>query len=179
MGVSKDDFATIKRYQPYQLGRRSAQLHPFSLLTYLNNFDKHRIVHPSFATVAVGIPIPAQPPLRPLPGIRPILMGSPRFRFGMPNGPVYGWPIPLSPDGSAVTERRSRWLYLPKSDDPTEVLRVTKVIARGPDPIMEMNPAPTLEVAFGDRERPVTLWDLIDIRWSVSNLMGEFIDDIG
>jgi hypothetical protein len=48
-GVRRADIAKVRRYQPYQAGKRMQSRHPFSALEKLSNHDKHRTIQPLWA----------------------------------------------------------------------------------------------------------------------------------
>jgi hypothetical protein len=45
-GVSRADIAKIRAYQPYKVGKRALNRHPFTTLAKLSNDDKHRTIQP-------------------------------------------------------------------------------------------------------------------------------------
>lgn len=45
-GVRRADLTVVRRYQPYRLGKRKGRLHTFTILTRLNNRDKHQQIQP-------------------------------------------------------------------------------------------------------------------------------------
>lgn len=176
-GVLPEDFALIEMVQPFKdrahapgpaKADRYAAWHPLALLAHLNNIDKHRFMHVGFAAVApldvnrLGVEVPA------------ILADTGRYglyRTPSRNVPSFGEPVAL--DGSI--EPDFTWSYTVGGDDPAEIARVrgVKPVA-GLEPKMEMKPAPTLDVSFSDRERPMTINDLIDIGTAVTEVVDLF-----
>lgn len=174
-GVTTDDFAFIEAVQPYKAGD-GARWHPLALLAYLNNVDKHRYIHIARVGSAGRIPHPrlAMAPYllgdkRPVPtdsGGRVLLFGM--FRgFRSPNESVDLGQFPKQRYGPG------------REEDSTEVARLFGLTVVGPDPKVEMEPPPTIEIAFSDRKRMVHIADLSDIRIQVKQIIEYFRPIIG
>lgn len=155
-GVLQEDRAFIKRAQPFQLesdphGRPLFVWHPLAMLGHLNNLDKHRAIHTSFAAASVTTIQPRGP-------ARSFLLGTGRLGLGFVAGtlPVWGLPSFRSPDGSVTGDEGLS--FLGRDDDPTEIARVFKIVTDSPNPKMEMEPSPTLDISFSSRERPMDIY---------------------
>ena len=55
-GTDPSDVKLIEAAQPYQRGPEWSRYHPLSLLQFLNNADKHRILHAGFVAMGVHLP---------------------------------------------------------------------------------------------------------------------------
>lgn len=169
-GVLPEDLAVIERAQPYKAGAL-AKWHPLAMLGHLNNVDKHRFVHPSFAGAVIHRVIGAtdgRPVGRPFLAVAD---GVDRINDGREGTVAHltGSAHPWCPDGSVAWQAFS-WTI--NDDDPTEVARVTSLDIRpGREPYMEMKPDPTFDVSFSDRERPMTIHDLDEIRAEVHRVV--------
>ena len=176
-GVEPPDFALIQSAQPYKAGPDFARWHPLAMLGHLNNVDKHRFVHPTFAAGLIQRVVQPRPGMKGIPVGRPYLMvanGPKRMMrdSGVNSPSVDGLVVPICPDGSVV--RDGGWSFLGSDDDPTEVARVRKIrIAKGRKPKMEMQPTPMFDISFSDRDRPMIVRDLEDIRAEVLRIVNE------
>ena len=185
-GVLPVDFAVIERAQPFKSGPNLARWHPLALLGHLNNVDKHRYVHPSFAGGVIQRVIQPVPGAKGIPIGRPYLVAAagviralrdapkPRYPGQMIEAPLMdGLLVAVCEDGSVVGE--DGLSFLGSDDDPTEIARVLRIkIAPGREPKMEMKPSALLDISFSDRERPVTIRDLEDIRAEVRGIAAAF-----
>lgn len=177
-GVLAEDFAVIQGAQPYQRGPDLSGWHPLALLGHLNNVDKHRYMHPSFASGVIWRVIQPHPGALGIPVGRPYLIAANGYKRLLQANPgvnpfVDGLVNPASPDGSVISHDGHGFRV--NDDDPTEVARVFRIQnAPGREPNMEMQPSPTFDVSFTDRERPMTIRDLEEIRGEVHRLVTEF-----
>lgn len=194
-GVLGEDFAFIEGRQPYKMGRDLARWHPYALLGHLNNVDKHRFIHAAFAAAAM---VPAgglyagrpflqsraadaflrSGALSPAPG-RVTAFGNGTYEFNFPSAGTSGPKFPL--DGS-ITSHLGRGIFSysfeGRDDDPAEVCRAFGVSPHIPDTKMEMDPGFLLDISFSDRERPMTIFDLRDIRSAVEEVIHRFGPEI-
>jgi hypothetical protein len=180
-GIEPPDFTFIKDSQPYQAGAKLARWHPLALLGHLNNVDKHRFVHPTFAAGVI------QEVIQPIPGAKGIPVGRPYLtsangalrllRASESNAPlVDGTAFPDSKDGSVIAN--DGWGFIVNEDDPAEVARVFRItIASGREPKMEMEPSPAFDISFCDRERPMSIIDFIEVRDEVRRIVDRFAPD--
>jgi hypothetical protein len=180
-GVHPPDFTFIKDSQPYQVGEKLAPWHPLALLGHLNNVDKHRFIHPTFAGGVINEVVQPIPGMKGIPVGRPYLTNASGFvrllGASATNSPlVDGAGVPLSPDRSVVAN--DGWGYVGNGDDPTEIARAFRIqIAPGREPKMEMEPSPTFDISFSDRERPMSIVDFIEIRDEVRRIVDRFTPD--
>ena len=143
-GLLKSDRALVKNRQPYLRGNLALD-HPLSRLQWINNTDKHRLLHPSdVASAAAEFPAPEV-----MPGI----------------------PVVDEPLGAQILAFRFRNPILSK--DGTEFCWVTLANA-GPDPKMHMDRDPPISVSLTGSERPLVPDDLLEIRREVGEVLAEF-----
>lgn len=179
-GVLAEDFTFIQKLQPYHAGPDLAKWHPLAMLGYLNNVDKHRYIHAAFASAAI------MPTTGQLAG-RIFLQGWAADwsrRMGLASGSIIssdnvagmGGPALPALDGSIVPTDGTifGWNANGSSDDPAEVLRVTGIRATRRGAKMHVTPGFLLDVSFSDRERPMTISDLQDIRATVQKVVDRF-----
>ncbi len=193
-GILGEDFTFIEGCQPYKMGRNLVRWHPFALLGHLNDVDKHRFIHAAFAGAAM---VPAgglyagrpflqvraadafirSGALSPVPG-RVDAFGNGTYEFNFPRAGTSGPKFPL--DGS-ITSRLGNihsYSFEGSDDDPTEVCRAFGVSPNIPDAKVEMEPGFLLDISFSDRERPMTIFDLRDIRAAVQEVVDRFGPEI-
>lgn len=172
-GVKPPDFAFIESTQPFNAGgnattkKRAAKWHPLALLSYLNNTDKHRFVPASYA--AAQMIAPTQGRMRPM-----LFAAAERIGVGMAPHQLYGAGFSFRAyylDGTQV-DPPGQYMLLPNEDDPTQIVRV--VTGARPHTEMYMNPGPSFDISFSDRERPMQILDLIDIRDAVVQVVEHF-----
>jgi hypothetical protein len=146
-GVSADDRAAIEAVQPFQLGDRAADSYP-SLLAWLNNVDKHRFVH-------VGGIVPRRFP------IPVFLVSKPFDTEGEPAG-EFPWQFAAVRDVGKILS--FAYVTPGASDDRAELLRV-RIEPSGPDPQMQVQGDPPIEIAVSDVDgTPVYLSHLAELR---------------
>lgn len=187
-GVLPEDFAFIEAVQPYQDRRHPnlatkreenrpalsdlyAAWHPLAVLAYINNIDKHRFIHTGYAAVAPLLPGRMGEPV-------PTFINSGRLALYLPVGQglqAIGLSMPVCTDGSVLGDDG---MNFKTNDDPTEIARAFRIKVRpGAEPKMEMQPPPALEISFCDRKRPVSIYDLFDIRTAVHQVVDWFGPD--
>ena len=166
-GIADDESAFIKDLQPFQAGRHLSKWQPLALLARLNNRDKHRDIHVGVAAASV---FATEGPYAGRPWL---IAAEPLLRLGylQPGRiPVQGFMAVLYINGRAQGSGYS----FAGSDNPAEIIRFLNVPDIPPDAEVEMNPGPAIEVSFSSRERPVTIFDLIDIRTAVVEIVNWF-----
>lgn len=194
-GVFPPDAAFIKAAQPYKLGTdrniKLSRWHPLSMLGYLNNVDKHRTIHPS-VTAAGFVLSPLGPGFTA--GRVPIFLRDddrfvPLFTGKIPvrditldigggetltiptsfqGASIGGWyVVGVTIDGTPVQSHGRRF-----TDDRTELMRLTGIPETNGK--VEMNPPPSLVISFSDIERPMSLYDLEEIRLTVREIVDHF-----
>jgi hypothetical protein len=186
-GVLPEDFTFIEGLQPYKAGLDLAKWQPLALLGHLNDVDKHRYVHVAFASAAM---IPAEGPQAGrifLDGFeaewpkRVTFVGE-KEMLGHKVGfmTFSGSALPIMPaDGSIVSDGPiTRYFASGSDDDPAEVYRVSGARPRHPHTKMKMGPGFLLEVSFSDRERPMTVFDLREVRTAVQQIVDRFAPEI-
>ena len=189
-GVLGEDLEFIEGHQPNKMGRDLARWHPFALLGHLNNVDKHQVIHAAFAAAAMvpaGGPYAGRPFLQchaaagfirsgavnPTP-VRTDARGNSFHEFNFSSAGTSGPKFPL--DGS-ITSRHGHvhsYSFEGSDQDPTEVGRAFGVSPNIPNAKMEMDPSFLLDISFSDRERPMTIFDLHDIRAAVQEVVERF-----
>lgn len=167
-GVRPDDFTFIEGLQPYKAGLDLEHWQPLAMLAHLNDIDKHRYIHVGY--IAAGLYATKGPRAGRL-----YPMGSDTLKRVFPDDvpvgalPLRGWFMPHWEDGAEITSGR---IHYGGSDDPTEVARISGVAPR--DAKMLVKPDPTIDISFSDREMPMTIDDLIDIRDAVVGIYLHF-----
>lgn len=192
-GVLPPDAAFIKAAQPYQLGTHEgiklSRWHPLSMLTHLNNVDKHRFVHPSVAvpghtmTPMPGFPFSVIVFSRDAERMKALRSG----KFGIPARTQDGGYI-VVPFGSQMqmtgifvgirvngrlVEGRE-WRFSQPGDDQADLVRIKGDGPPPPDAEVVMDPAPSLAISFSDVERPMSIHDLREIRLKVGEIVDHF-----
>jgi len=180
-GVAAEDRAFIESFQPYDYGRDFARWHPLAMLAELNNVDKHRYMHAAYTAVTQVLHLPV--------GSVKIFASDPKRMalYASPRTPIRtktadGWePEPfqnaavegLLPqilvDGCEYAVEGFTWGG--RDDDPAEILRIGGIQA---DAKVEMQASPSIDIAFGGREVPLSIFDLIDIRNVVVAVVNHF-----
>ena len=142
------------------------------MLAHLNNVDKHRRLHASYAAAALEV--------RDYNGnVVPAILASRghAFLYVRPGEVIRAaWPIPVCRDGSVIEE--GEFIVGGSDEDPTQVARLRVTPAPGRTPHMEMNSRAAIEVSFSDWERPMTIFDLDAIRTAVHEVFDEFVPTI-
>lgn len=148
-GVSADDRALIDDIQPYNLGDKAGQSY-LALLAWLNNVDKHRVLHVGGA-FAKTLPITV------------IGRTSQGFTTGQ-----FPWFPQIVRDISEIRDVR----YAPfiGSDDRAELVRAS-FTASGPNPQMEMQGDLRLDVVLSDPQGAITVDDLRAMRDAVVDIV--------
>ena len=195
-GVLDDDRTFIEDSQPYKAGWNLAKWHPLCLLGGLDDVDKHRDIHAAFAAAAqvpMGGPragrwffqscfaeasermglmtFPLDPALWERTGDK-----EHTLRFN-----IAGFASPVIPtDGSVVSDTKfaTTFSFDGSYNDPTEVCRVFGVRAARADAKVEMQPGFLLDVSFSERERPLNIFDLREIRTAVQQVVDRFAPEI-
>jgi hypothetical protein len=144
-GVSTEDRALIKRLQPYHLGADLAKRHALAQLAWLNNTDKHQVLHVGCA----------------LPMIEP----EDSFSEGLP-----WWPRIVRDIGEIKCVIPSSQT---STEDHTEIIRVG-IVPTGPHPEMEMDGRLPVDISLSDREDVLTLSDLQRLRDTVHLVIDGF-----
>jgi hypothetical protein len=149
-----------------------AAWHPLAMLGQLNNVDKHRRLHASYAAAALEV--------RDYNGnVVPTILGSRghAFLYVRPGEIIRAaWPIPVCRDGSVA--ELGKFVIGGSDEDPTQVARNRVTPAPGRTPKMEMNSRAAIEVSFSDWERPMTIFDLGSIRTAVQHAFDRFAPTI-
>ena len=144
-GLLKSDVALVKKRQPYIRGNKALD-HPLSRLSWINNTDKHRLLH--------------------------IAASATRL---MPNGWPEKWscfPSLDEPKGAIVGEANFHDpLSLTKA---SAVFCRVPLVNVGSNPKMHMDGDIPITVSLTGTERPLMLNDILDIRREVSEILAEF-----
>jgi hypothetical protein len=151
-GVSADDRAAIEGTQPFNHGEGAPDAY-LSLLSWLNNVDKHRFLH-------IGGAFPRTFPI-------PAYISN---REGAYAG-QFPWHLTRTKDVAEILDVR----YVPKVafDDPAELMRV-RIRPSGPNPQVEMKGDEPVEVALSDFEQALILTDLRLIHENVAGVIEGF-----
>jgi hypothetical protein len=147
-GISADDRALIEASQPYHLGDNASGAY-LAILAWLNNVDKHRLLH-------VGCAIPVRTPIQ-------VSYGAEGEDAGF-----FPWnPVPVR-DVAKLVEPP----YLPAitNDNRTELQRV-RIEPSGPNPEMKVHTGASVEIALSDPEHALILSDLRRIRSVVVSIV--------
>jgi hypothetical protein len=150
-GIGADDRAVIESIQPFQYGERAPQSY-LSLLSWLNNVDKHRFVH-------VGGAFPVTLPIT-------VSYGSEGEYAGQ-----FPWHARFVRDVRKILAVS----YAPAlaSDDRAELMRV-RIEPSGPDPEMKMKGDEPIEISLSDAKHSLILTDLGWIRANVEGIVNGF-----
>jgi hypothetical protein len=138
-GIGADDRAVIEACQPYQAGSDAADAH-LALLSWLNNVDKHRLLH-------VGCVLPWRLPIQ-------VSYGAEGEDAGL---------FPWNPIFVRDVAKLTAGPYVPAITDENraELLRVP-IEPSGPDPQMKVQAGASVDVVLSDPEHRLVLRDL---RW--------------
>jgi hypothetical protein len=161
-GTSADDRAYIKSIQPYRLGPHAAAIHPLALIGWLNNTDKHHILH-----VGCTLPVIAQGNVAP--GVE--VQGAVMILGEEADPDFFPWWPRVVRDVAEVLD--TTFSHQVPTDDRTELMRV-RIRPSGPDPQMEMQSCEAIDISFSDRERPLMLHDLATLRSAVQQIRDRF-----
>ena len=170
-GVTDDDRAFIEKTQPFHAGEPWSERHPLWLLYCLNNIDKHRFFQIGFIGNMLVLRNRLTREMTPIP----LTEGANRFVIAAAQDSameVHGLSFPFAvrdvgePSGAMIWSGG-------RSDDRTEVVRI-RVVATGPDPQVEMQPRPTLDICLSDKQVPMTYSDLVLIRDCVNEVVDHF-----
>ncbi|MBC8274161.1 MAG: hypothetical protein H8E40_04250, partial [Chloroflexi bacterium] len=143
-GLLKSDKALVKRRQPYIRGDKALD-HPLSRLSWINNTDKHRLLHATASFIQFPSRLPDKWPCFPV--------------LDEPSDAVFG----------NVWFKQSALL----TKDGTIFCGVVLTNA-GSNPKMHMNGDIPIAVSFTGTERPLGLDNLFDIRREVREIITEF-----
>jgi hypothetical protein len=150
-GVSADDRAAIELCQPFQVGERAPDSY-LALLAWLNNVDKHRLLH-------VGGALPERFNIR--------------VSFGDESPDVGDFPWYATPLRDIGKIGRPTYVPTMATNDRTELMRVP-VEATGPDPQMQMKGDEPIEVSLSDPKHALLLDDLRNIHKVVASIVEGF-----
>lgn len=150
-GVSVDDRALIEAFQPFQLGDRAPNAY-LALLAWLSNVDKHRFLH-------IG-------------GAFPQRFGIPDFFDSTENPSAGDFPWYARPIRDVRKILGVSYVPTMTSDDRAELMRVR--IDAGPDPEMEMQGDPPIEVSLSDPKHALILSDLRSMHAQVDQIVERF-----
>jgi hypothetical protein len=161
-GISTDDRAVIQAIQPYHLGPEAAHMHPLAVIAWLNNIDKHRVLH-----IGCALPI-----LNPATLPKGIEMGGGTLSLGKeaPSNYFPWWPIPLRDVGDIL---RIRYSTNSAFHDFAELMRVL-IRPTGPNPEMKMHGGEAVDISLSDPKHPLMLSDLAALRGAISQVVEIF-----
>jgi hypothetical protein len=161
-GISADDRAVIQKVQPYHLGPEAAHTHPLATIAWLNNVDKHRVLH-------VGYALPIINPAGLPTGVE---MNGGMMVLGKEAPPDYfpWWPTPVRDVGEIL-----RISYSTNSafHDRAELMRV-QIRPTGLNPEMKMQGGEAVDISLSDSEHPLMLADLASLRRAVGQIVEIF-----
>lgn len=142
-GLLKSDIALVKKRQPY-IRQDKALDHPLSRLSWINNTDKHRLLHAAAsATEFAAGGLPAKVPCFP--------------RLDEPKG--------------GINNATFHDIRLTKDD---AVFCYVFLGSLASDPKMHMHGDIPITISLTGTERPLTLDDIRDIRREICEILAEF-----
>ncbi|HEX3041960.1 MAG TPA: hypothetical protein VHP56_07735 [Solirubrobacterales bacterium] len=161
-GISTDDRAAIQAVQPYHLGPEAAHTHPLATIAWLNNIDKHRVLH-------VGYALPIIDPAA-LPSGVEMAGGAMVMGKDAPSDYFPWWPSPVRDIGEVL---RFRFSTNSAFEDRAELVRLL-VRATGPNPEMKMQGGEAVDISLSDPKHPLMLNDLARLRRAVGQIVDIF-----
>ena len=168
--VDPPDLAFVESAQPYHargdgpVDKTAIKWHPLSMLSHLNNVDKHRTIHPACGAARIVR-------VDPDGTRRADFIRSDRWKLAAAQGRVaaMGLPVPFYRDGTRMC---GGFTFAGSDDDPAEIIRVHATGGSGAQ--VDVQTRPTIDVAFSDWELPMDIADLRDIRDTVVQIVEHF-----
>jgi len=163
-GVNENDRATIEQVQPFQWGEETPSIHPLARLTWLNNRDKHRLLHVGYAVAAFD---PKQAP----PGVEDA-GGTLLFGKEVPEN-YFPWMPEPTRDVKVIESITFSAQQRANHPDPTEMARV-RIVPDGPNPELKLMGGETVDLGFGDADPPINLDELNNLRRAAIQVVEKF-----